>query len=132
MGPFLCCEPVDEAKKKRLEDAGWRVGSVEDFLDSGGVQKEAAMNQDDPIADVPHMTETGWDEFYESGMLWMVNRTLHIFGWSIVLQYEDDGSVSRAWPSRTKWKGFGQETNEAGYARVESWLQRLFGSRKND
>ncbi len=54
-----------------------------------------------------------WTLFRNSGLLWYVNRTLHLIGWSIVLEIEeDDNTVSAAYPLRTTWFGFSDESNE--------------------
>lgn len=83
--------------------------------------------KDPATVTIPHMVESSWDEFYDSGMLWVVNHTLHIFGWSIVLQC-DEGKAMDAWPSRTKYEGFTEEVEKAGYTRVKDWLKKLYGS----
>jgi hypothetical protein len=33
--------------------------------------------------------EISWKEFRDSGMLWFVNRLLHVFGLSIVFSFEE-------------------------------------------
>ena len=56
-----------------------------------------------------------WTEFYNSGMLWFVNRILHVFGWVIVAEQETDtvGNIVRVWPARTKKiLGFTPEQDE--------------------
>ena len=41
-----------------------------------------------------------WQEFREAKLLWWINRILHTFGWAIVLEQEEDGSISAAYPAR--------------------------------
>lgn len=54
----------------------------------------------------------GWDAFRNEGMLWWINRILHTFGWSIVMSYDEDNNFIEAYPARTDWLGFSEETNE--------------------
>ena len=55
-------------------------------------------------------TAQTWTEFMNSGMLWFVNRILHIFGWVIVVEVDTvGGCVTKVWPARTKVLGFTPE-----------------------
>jgi hypothetical protein len=65
-----------------------------------------------------------WTEFQESGMLWLINRTLHLFGWAIVLHVDDvTGEVVGAGPRRTVWRGFPIDAEERGFRRVSAWMR---------
>lgn len=48
-----------------------------------------------------------WKEFADSGMLWFVNRILHVFHWVIVI--DSNGNVH---PARTDLLGFSEEVDE--------------------
>lgn len=63
-----------------------------------------------------------WKEFRESGFLWWINMILHTFGWAIVVDVEDDGSISDAYPARVKYRGFGEENNTKGYRKVSKYM----------
>lgn len=63
-----------------------------------------------------------WKEFRESGLLWWVNMLLHTFGWSIVIEVEDDGSISDAYPARVKFRGFSEKNNEEGYQNISKYM----------
>lgn len=63
-----------------------------------------------------------WKEFRESGFLWWINMILHTFGWAIVLDVEDNGSISDAYPARVKYRGFGEENNTKGYQKVSKYM----------
>ena len=63
-----------------------------------------------------------WKEFRVSGMLWWVNTLLHTFGWAIVLEMDDAGEITGAYPARVKFRGFDQESNEIGYFRVTEYM----------
>lgn len=61
-----------------------------------------------------------WEEFSDAGMLWFVNRILHVFHWVIVIQ---DGVAT---PARTDVIGFSEETDERKQkAFLESMLNDL-------
>lgn len=66
--------------------------------------------------------EKSWKEFRESGLLWFVNTTLHIFGWSIVIEMVD-GEIARAYPARVKFRGFSEEVNTDGYKKVSKYMK---------
>lgn len=70
------------------------------------------------------LTEKTWEEFRSHGLLWLVNRTLHIFGWAIVFEVEEDGSVSRVYPSRTRFRGFCRESEEEGFVRLSEYMDQ--------
>ncbi len=63
-----------------------------------------------------------WEDFQDSGLLWWINRILHTFGWAIVLVQEADGSISSAYPARVSYRGFSEERDEIGYAKVEKHM----------
>ena len=52
------------------------------------------------------MTRTTWEAFINSRMLWFVNRLLHVFGWAIVVAYDENDQFVEAYPARTKVLGF--------------------------
>lgn len=64
----------------------------------------------------------GWRTFMDVGLLWFVNRSLHLFGWAIVLETQPDGSVVGAYPQRVKYRGFDRETEEARFADLTAYL----------
>ena len=68
--------------------------------------------------------EKSWKEFQESGMLWMANTILHVFGWSIVVdQDEVTGDIICAYPARVKYRGFTHETNTKGYIKTANYMK---------
>ncbi len=63
-----------------------------------------------------------WKEFMDTKLLWWVNRTLHLFGWTIILVYEQDGTVSDAYPARTSNRGFDEATEAEGFVTLSQYL----------
>lgn len=66
--------------------------------------------------------EKTWDEFAENGLLWFVNRILHLFGWAITLDVVD-GVVTKAYPARTNFRGFDEDTEQNGYYDLTKYLK---------
>lgn len=69
------------------------------------------------------MERKSWEEFRNSGMLWWINMILHTFGWTIAMDVEDDGSVSKVYPARVKFRGFTEQINSDGYIKVSNYLK---------
>ena len=64
-----------------------------------------------------------WEEFRASGLLWWINMILHTFGWAIVVNVDDNGSISNAYPARVKFRGFDEKNNTEGYIKVSKYLK---------
>ncbi len=63
-----------------------------------------------------------WKEFRESGLLLFVNTFLHIFGWVIVIEIDDDGN-ERVYPARTSWRGFPEDSMTRAYQKLTKAMQ---------
>lgn len=63
--------------------------------------------------------EKSWEEFRDSGFLWLANRALHLFGWAIVYTVDDQtGAVTGVYPARVRFRGFEAEAEARGFQRV--------------
>ena len=62
-----------------------------------------------------------WEEFRECKMIWFINTILHAFGWAIVLESKEDGSLD-AYPARVKFRGFSEQINTQGYIGISKYL----------
>jgi hypothetical protein len=69
------------------------------------------------------VNKKSWEEFRSSGMLWWINMILHTFGWAIVVNVNEDGSISEAYPARVKFRGFDEESNTKGYINVSKYMK---------
>ncbi len=67
------------------------------------------------------LTRTSWEDFKRNGLLWAVNSFLHLFGYAIVLQYEN-GKLVDAYPARVKFRGFSEKVNTDGYIAVSKYM----------
>lgn len=70
----------------------------------------------------PSIQKKGWNEFRDTGLLWLVNTTLHVFGWVLVIEKNAAGDVTEVYPARTTWRGFSEEANESGFKRVRTFM----------
>ena len=69
------------------------------------------------------LRSTDWNAFREAGMLWFVNRLLHVFGWTITVSVDDKtGVVIGVYPERVKYRGFARDREELGYRRVTEFM----------
>ena len=64
-----------------------------------------------------------WEEFQNTGLLWLVNTFLHTFGWTLMTQVDDDGNIIGGVPCRTDYRGFTTDINDEGYLKVTDWLK---------
>lgn len=68
-----------------------------------------------------------WDEFIDTGLFLFLNSFLHIFGWVIVVEYEGEiknRSVKKAYPARTKYRGFPEGKVEEAYRKTAEYLNQ--------
>lgn len=62
-----------------------------------------------------------WDEFRKTGLFWMINSTLHLFGWVLLLKIENE-NVVQVEPARTTYRGFDVESNDKGFELVTKYM----------
>ena len=63
-----------------------------------------------------------WDSFRETGLTLIINQILHIFGWAIVYEVEND-KVVQVYPARTKYRGFEGNSVSKAYSDVSRWMK---------
>ena len=64
-----------------------------------------------------------WKTFKESGLLWFINTILHTFGYAIAINVDNlTGEITDVYPARTKFRGFSEKSNTAGYIKVSKYL----------
>ena len=69
------------------------------------------------------VTRKSWDEFRNSKLLWLANRTLHLFGWAICVVMNEDGRVKEAYPARVKFRGFDEKSESEGFAGLSEYVE---------
>ena len=70
------------------------------------------------------LIEKTWEDFQKTGLLWMVNTFLHVFGWALVIHCDNKGKVLKCLPARTKYRGFPERTSTDGYKKVTKWVYK--------
>ncbi len=109
----------------RGEDVG---DAPEPPLFEGPTVVDADVAPSEPVEPGTNRRQS-WEQFREAGMLWSINRVLHLFGWAIVVSIDDGtGETVGAFPVRTEWRGFDRESEERGYRRVTEWMRRAADS----
>lgn len=68
------------------------------------------------------VTRKTWEEFREIGLLWWINSILHMFGWALVYNLDENGVLKEVYPARVKFRGFGTKQTEEGYKNVSKYL----------
>lgn len=63
-----------------------------------------------------------WEEFQSTKLLWFINTILHLFGWAIVLQF-DECKEAIGYPARVKFRGFSEKDNTQGYIELTKYLK---------
>lgn len=62
-----------------------------------------------------------WEEFQEAGLIWFINRMLHLFGWAIVLKL-NESKIVEVYPARCKFRGFCKDVEERGFKNLTNYL----------
>ena len=74
------------------------------------------------------ITRKTWEEFQDAGMLWFVNRIIHVFGWSVVVATDGKGDFVDAYPARVKFRGFPETSEVLGFHNVTQFVKNNIGS----
>ncbi|MCF8001676.1 MAG: hypothetical protein K9K76_07470 [Halanaerobiales bacterium] len=53
----------------------------------------------------------------------MINSTLHVFGWVIAIETNEDGEFVGASPYKTNFRGFSNDVNDKGYKKVTNYME---------
>ena len=64
-----------------------------------------------------------WKEFQKAGLLWWVNRTLHLFGWAIVIDEDKETSQVKVYPAKCGYRGFKEEDEEQGFTKLTEHIK---------
>lgn len=65
-----------------------------------------------------------WETFRKTGLLWFINRTLHLFGYAIAVEVNDEDKIIGAYPMKCKFRGFNYKAEEKGFKRVTKYFGR--------
>lgn len=68
------------------------------------------------------LEEIKLEDFQDTGLLWMINQQLHLFGMALVIEYDEESKVNRMYPAKCKFRGFSEESNTNGYRKVTKYM----------
>jgi hypothetical protein len=70
------------------------------------------------------ITKMDWEEFRQTGLLLYINQILHIFGWSIVFEFDDETKeLKNVYPARVKFRGFDNKSVSKSYEKISKYLK---------
>jgi hypothetical protein len=67
------------------------------------------------------ITKKEWSEFRDTGLVLIVNQILHIFGWALVFDIEND-KIKNIYPARVKFRGFDNKSVEEAYRKLSRYM----------
>lgn len=70
------------------------------------------------------LEERSIKEFREAGLLLLTNQFLHIFGWALTVEIDDDGNVTKFYPAHCKFRGFDNDRTSKAYAQITNHLKK--------
>ena len=67
------------------------------------------------------VSKKNWNEFRKTGLVLIINQTLHIFGWALV--FEMDGEeIKGVYPARVKFRGFDNKNTSKAYSQISEYM----------
>lgn len=60
-------------------------------------------------------------EFQATGLLLFINQFLHIFGWAIVIETNDERSFM--YPAKVKFRGFDEKCTSEAYVKLSEYMK---------
>ncbi len=70
------------------------------------------------------LEERSINEFRETGLLLLTNQFLHIFGWALVVETDDDGNMIKFYPAYCKYRGFDSKSLDKAYEQITKHLKK--------
>ena len=71
----------------------------------------------------PMIKRKTWEEFRNIGLLWWINRALHLFGWAICVELDEKGKIADVYTARVRFRGFSGENETEGFIKVTKYLK---------
>lgn len=70
------------------------------------------------------ITEKTWEEFKSCGFILFINQILHIFGWAICFEYDDNQeNIINVYPARVKFRGFDNKNVSKSYEDLSKYMK---------
>lgn len=64
-----------------------------------------------------------WEEFHQTRLLWWINRSLRLFGWSIVLETKN-GVIVNAYPIKTNATAYPEDFETQAFEELKEYIKR--------
>ncbi|MDM1074395.1 hypothetical protein HX001_18100 [Empedobacter brevis] len=64
-----------------------------------------------------------WSEFYNTGLLLIINQILQVFGWSIVIEFDETKEIKEVYPVRSKFRGFDNNSVRENHIKITEYLK---------
>ena len=77
------------------------------------------------------MEKRDWSEFRSTGLIVFINQILHIFGWAIVFEIEED-VIKNVYPARVTFRGFGKFITDEAYRKISKYMLENVGELNNE
>ena len=71
--------------------------------------------------ETPMISKKTWKEFRDTGLFFLVNQLLHVFGWAIVFDIEGD-EIIEVFPARVKFRGFDDASQTAQHIKIANYM----------
>ena len=124
-------EPKETSKKPKLKKAEVKKPKVKKAETNNTVT--AACPLEDTVANTEKSFDMKtWYEFRGTGLLLFVNMFLHMFGWAIVIEADDDELVHAVYPARTKYRGFNEDSIAKAYKKLSAYVAKVGATLKKE
>jgi hypothetical protein len=67
------------------------------------------------------VTKKEWSEFRSTGLVLIINQILHIFGWALVFEIENE-EIKNVYPARVKFRGFDIKNTQEAYSKLSEYM----------
>ena len=84
--------------------------------------EQSRVAADYPNERLDMLDERSIEEFREAGLLLLTNQFLHIFGWALTVNVDEDGKITRFYPAHCKFRGFDARSTGEAYEKVTRHL----------
>ena len=65
--------------------------------------------------------------YWYEGLLWWINRSLHLFGWALIIESNDTtNEIVDVYPAKVDYRGFTEEVEDIGFEKMETFLKEKF------
>lgn len=64
-----------------------------------------------------------WQDLRNTGLVLIINQILHVFGWAIVFEVDNDSKeITNVYPARVKFRGFDEKSIDEEYTKVTQYM----------